>query len=149
MARNLKNAQLGKPIAASAISWSTSAGSISPAGVFTAGTTGGLHTVRAAVGDHEAIAEIRVSTDVRQDGREDKHNKTIPGKQIIRWRGAVPAQKWSNFYMKVLRLFSTSPSLKLEVAFEIDVDRDQAQAKVNEIRSGLMELGLADSGLLS
>ncbi|MFO0966106.1 MAG: DUF499 domain-containing protein [Gemmataceae bacterium] len=137
--------QYGKPMTAPAVSWSVSAGTITSAGVYTAGKTGGLHTVRATSGDHEAIAEVRVTTegDRPDDGGGKKEVK--PGKRLIRWRGAVAAQKWTNFYMKVLTRFASSPDLKLEVSFEVPVDSDQAQSKVDETRSGLKELGMDDN----
>lgn len=54
-----------------------------------------------------------------------------------------------NFYTKVLTRFAASPDLKLEVSFEIPIDRDQAQSKADETRSGLKELGLDDNASLS
>ncbi len=44
---------------------------------------------------------------------------------------------------------AASPELKLEVSFEIPIDRDQAQSKADETRSGLKELGLDDTASLS
>src|SRR6185437_12519826 len=46
--------QYGHPLAAPVVSWSASSGSIASEGVYTAGTTEGLHTVRAKSGDREA-----------------------------------------------------------------------------------------------
>src|SRR5207249_6408502 len=114
------------------------------------GTTGGLHSVRATAGDREAIAEVRVSTEgQRPDDEGGKQDDTKPGKRLIRWRGTIPYQKWSNFYMKVLRGFASSPDLKIEVSFEVPIDSDQAQSKMEETRSGLKELGLDDTISLS
>jgi hypothetical protein len=45
----------------------------------------------------------------------------------------------------VLTRFAASKDLKPEVSFEVPVDRDHAQAKADETRSGLKELGLSDS----
>jgi hypothetical protein len=53
-----------------------------------------------------------------------------------------------NFYTKVLTRFASSPELKLEVSFEVFIDRDQAQSKADETRSGLKELGLDDTASL-
>ena len=69
--------------------------------------------------------------------------------ESLRWRGTVPPQKWMNFYTKVLTRFASSPELKLEVSFEVPIDRDQAQSKADETRSGLKELGLDDTASLS
>jgi hypothetical protein len=141
--------QYGKPIPAPTVSWSVSAGTITPAGVYTAGMTGGLHSVRATAGDHEAIAEVRVTTEADRPDDSGGKKEVKPGKRLIRWRGAVAAQKWTNFYMKVLTRFASSPDLKLEVSFEVPVDNDQAQSKVDDTRSGLKELGLDDNASLT
>jgi hypothetical protein len=142
--------QYGHPIAVPAVSWSTTSGSITPTGVFTAGTMGGLHSVRATAGDREAIAEVRVRIDQSQpNGEDDDESIEKPDKRVLRWRGTVPPQKWMNFYTKVLTRFASSPELKLEVSFEIPIDRDQAQSKVEETRSGLKELGLDDNMTVS
>jgi hypothetical protein len=137
--------QYGRPIAAPAVTWSVTAGTITNAGVYTAGTTGGSHTVRAKAGDREADAEVQVTTEA------DKESKRVirPEKRLIRWRGAVPPQKWMNFYTKLLTRFASSPDLKLEVSFEVTIDCDQAQSKADETRSGLKELGLDDSASMS
>ena len=44
-----------------------------------------------------------------------------------------------NFYTKILTRFPAPQDLKLEVSFEITLDREQAQSKVDETRSGLNE----------
>ena len=135
--------QYGHPLPAPAVAWSVSGGSITGAGVYTAGPTGGLHTVRAEAGGHEAIAEVRIRTaEPRPAG--DKEEEEKPGKRSLRWRGLVPPQQWTNFYLKVLRRFATSQGLKLEVSFEVQVDRELAQGLADETRSGLKELGLDD-----
>jgi hypothetical protein len=142
--------QYGRPFPSPAVAWSASAGTITPEGVYTAGTTGGLYTIRATAGDREAIAEIRVRTDEPQPDGDDGDEPIVkPGKRVLRWRGTVPPQKWMNFYTKVLTRFASSPELKLEVAFEVPIDHDQAQSKADETRSGLKELGLNDTASLS
>lgn len=138
--------QYGRPFPSPTVAWSASAGIITPGGVYTAGTTGGLYTVRAAAGDLEAIAEVRVRTDEpKPDGKDDGEPVVKPGKQVLRWSGTVPPQKWMNFYTKVLTRFVSSQDLRLEVSFEVPVDREQAQSKADETRFGLKELGLDDS----
>lgn len=142
--------QYGHAIAVPVVKWSVSSGNITPDGVYIAAATGGLHSVRAAVGDREAIAEVRVRIEQRQpeEGDEDAPVET-PGKRVLRWRGTVPPQKWMNFYTKVLTRFAASPELRLEVSFEIPIDREQAQSKADETRSGLKELGLQDGASLT
>ena len=115
-------------------------------GLYTAGTIAGLHTVKASSGGHEAIVEVRVKSENELRPEDDEH-VTIeekPGKRTILWQGAVPTQKWMNFYTKILTRFASSPGLKLEVSFEITLDREQAQSKIDETRAGLKELGLSE-----
>lgn len=89
----------------------------------------------------EAIAEVRISTEA------ERADSTAPGKQLIQWSGNVPPQKRMNFYTKVLSRFASSPELKLTVSFEVPAEDDQAQARTDEARAGLRELGLDDTGL--
>lgn len=131
--------QYGQPFAVPAVSWSGAGGTVTADGLFTAGDIGGVFTVKAEAGDCEAIAEIRVVT---KD--ESASAPAPPGEQIIRWRGAVPPQKWMNFYTKVLTRFASTPGLKLEIGFEVPVPHEQADTKAAETRAGLKELGLED-----
>lgn len=142
--------QYGNVYPSPAFVWSTTGGTITPEGIYTAGETAGLHTVKVLAGGQEAVVEVRVTTaehapiDTGKPKIEDK-----PGKRAIRWRGAVPPQKWMNFYTKVLSRFASSPGLKLEVSFEVVVDHEQANVKLDETRSGLKELGLSEDLSLS
>ena len=97
--------------------------------------------MKVIAGGIEALAEVRVTT---KD--EPPPPPPPPGARFIRWRGTVPPQKWMNFYTKVLSKFATSPDLKIEVNFEVKVDREQADSKAAETKTGLRELGL-DSDL--
>ncbi len=54
--------QYGDPFAVSTVQWSATGGTITDAGLFTAGSIGGVHTVRADAAGHEAIAEVRITT---------------------------------------------------------------------------------------
>ena len=138
--------QYGQPFAHAPVAWSASGGNITADGLYTADTPGGLHTVRAEAGGREASAEVRITID---DGRGDDGDgdvdKKRSGKRLIRWQGTVPPQKWMNFYTRVLTRFASSQGLVLEVSFKVSIDRDQAQSKADETRSGLKELGLDDS----
>jgi hypothetical protein len=134
--------QYGHTFAVPAATWYASSGSITSEGVYTAGETGGLHSVRAVAGNCEAIAEVQVRTDEPQpDGDDDDK----PGKRVLRWRGTVPTQKWVNFYTKVLTRLAGSPELKVEVLFEVPLDRCQVESKAVETRGGLKELGLEEN----
>ena len=47
--------------------------------------------------------------------------------------------------MKVLTRFASSPELKLEVSFEVRIEREQAEGKIQETCAGLKELGWDDN----
>jgi hypothetical protein len=128
--------------------WSASGGSITPDGLFTAGETPGLHAIRAKATGLEAAAEVRLRTEKASEddsGRDEDGGRP----KSIRWSGAVPPQKWMNFYQKVLSRFATVPGLQLEVRFEVPADDEQGRTKADEARAGLRELGLDEAVDLS
>ena len=131
--------QYGQPIATGEVQWSATGGAIDSHGLFTAGEHGGAFTAKAFAGGTEAFAEIRITTS------EEAPPEPPPGERYVRWRGAVPPQKWMNFYTKVLTKYATMPDLKLEVSFEVKVDREQAEAKAADTKSSLRELGLDEN----
>ena len=98
--------QYGQPFAAPAVTWSATGGTVTAEGLFTAGQTGGLYTVRAEAAGHEAHGR---GADHDQ-GRAARRHRHRLAKQMIRWRGTVPPQKWMNFYTKVLTRFASTPA---------------------------------------
>ena len=132
--------QYAEPFAIDGVTWSATIGTVTPQGLFTAGSTGGLETVKAQIGACETLAEVRIIAE--HETPPPVH--ATPGEQFIRWRGTVPSQKWMNFYTKVLSKFANAQGLKIEVNFEVKVDQEHADAKASETRSGLKELGLGD-----
>ncbi|WP_437483908.1 DUF499 domain-containing protein [Sorangium sp. So ce1014] len=62
----------------------------------------------------------------------------------FRWEGAVPWQKWTQFYNKVVSRFSTK-GLKLRVVVEVAPPNGIAEQDLQETRTALKELGLADA----
>ena len=136
--------QYGQPFAIEKVTWSATGGTIDGKGMYTSGDHGGVFTVKAVAGGVEALAEVRITTSADPVPEPPPQ----PGVRRVRWRGAVPPQKWMNFYTKVLTRLASSPDLKLEVSFEATVDNDQAQGKLDDTRSGLKELGLDDGASL-
>ena len=55
------------------------------------------------------------------------------GERRLHCRGTVPPQ------------YATSPDLRLEVSFDVKLEQSQADAKANETKSALRELGLDDN----
>lgn len=137
--------QYGQPFTAPSPQWTATGGTVTD-GLYLSSQTGptGLFTVRAEVNGLEAIAEVRVlaaSDDARDDDSKDNDE---PRSRVLQWQGDVPPQKWMNFYTKVLSRFASTQGLKLKVTFEVPAEGDQGQAKADEARSGLRELGLDD-----
>jgi hypothetical protein len=62
----------------------------------------------------------------------------------LAWEGDIPAQKWGNFYMKVLARFANTHSLKLHVRAEITNPQGISSQKTDELKAALRELGLSD-----
>ncbi|NLX95203.1 MAG: hypothetical protein GXY83_03400 [Rhodopirellula sp.] len=135
--------QYNQPFPTPAVQWSAKGGAVTNEGVFTAGDTGGVYSVHAQASGLEAVAEVRIVT------KDTPPPPPPPGKRTVSWHGDVPPQKWMNFYTKVLTRFTSSPGLKLEVSFQVPLEPDQADSKVDEARSGLKELGLDDTVQMS
>ena len=62
----------------------------------------------------------------------------------LNWTGEVPAQKWMNFYTKVLSRFATSTGLRLTVSIEVSPNDGVSNQRVEETKTALRELGLVD-----
>lgn len=63
----------------------------------------------------------------------------------LAWSGEIPAQKWMNFYTKVLSRFSALRGLNLSVRFEIKPDGGVSKQRIEETKTALRELGLNDN----
>ena len=57
----------------------------------------------------------------------------------------MPAQKWMNFYTKVLSRFATGEGMKLTVTVDVTPTGGVAKSKVDETRVALRELGLPET----
>lgn len=62
----------------------------------------------------------------------------------LSWSGEVPAQKWMNFYTKVLTKLGVGSGLKLTVKVEFNPEAGVSGHKRDEVRGALRELGLDD-----
>ncbi len=60
----------------------------------------------------------------------------------ISWSGEVPAQKWMNFYTKVVSKFATGQGVRLKVTFEATPEGGVSKQKLEETRAAIRELGL-------
>lgn len=66
------------------------------------------------------------------------------GSSGVGWRGEVPAQKWMNFYTRVLTKLGIGEGLKLTVSVEYKSESGTSKQKVDDVKSVLRELGLND-----
>ncbi|MBN8644244.1 MAG: ATP-binding protein [Planctomycetes bacterium] len=133
--------QYGEPVEVGTPSWSATGGAIDATGKFVAGAEAGVFGVSARCGSVEGTAQVRVR--VREKSATEA-NATNTASQMLLWTGEVPAQKWMNFYTKVLTRFASTPGLKLRVTFEAPADNAHAKGKADEARAALRELGLDD-----
>ena len=117
------------------VSWESSGGKIDDGGFFVAESVGS-YTVRAKVEEREATAEVEVT--------KEPPPPTPPPERGITWSGKVPAQKWMNFYTKVVARFVSAPGLELEVQLVVPPSDGVTEAKADEARSALRELGLSE-----
>jgi hypothetical protein len=62
----------------------------------------------------------------------------------FQWSGELPAQKWMNFYTKVLSRFATGDGMKLTVTVDVTPKAGIPKSKVDETRVALRELGLPE-----
>lgn len=62
----------------------------------------------------------------------------------LTWSGDIPAQKWMNFYTKVLSKFAAGMGLKLTLKVEVSSEAGVPTQKVEETKVALRELGLTD-----
>ena len=60
------------------------------------------------------------------------------------WSGDIPAQKWSNYYMKVLTRFVSNNEVKLTLQVEIRNSVGISAYQVEEMKAVLRELGVGD-----
>jgi hypothetical protein len=77
---------------------------------------------------------------------EEKGKRPVAGQpetlKGFRWAGEVPAQKWMNFYTRVLAKFSAAKGMKLTVKVEIAPEGGVSKQKIDETKKALGELGL-------
>ncbi len=59
--------------------------------------------------------------------------------------GDVPAQKWMNFYTKILSRFAATSGLKLSIQVEISPPDGLSKQALEETRNALRKLGLDDN----
>ena len=131
--------QYDQPFESGPVTWSATGGEISDRGEFTASDDPGAFAVTAIAGGIDSSVQVRVT---KESEPGPGPGPTPPGKSVIRWSGTVPAQKWMNFYTKVVSRHAANPNLRLTVSFEVSVDEGEASAREQEALTAIRELGL-------
>ena len=124
--------QHDRPVKCDSVAWSSTGGSIDQKGVFTSSESG-TYTVRATAGALEGTAMATVQ------------DRPPPESKGLRWRGTLPHQKWNLYYLRVLSKLSSVPGLKVEINFSVPPGDAVTDAKFEEIKAALRELGLPDN----
>jgi hypothetical protein len=133
--------QHGRPMNVSGVKWSATGGDIDDKGGFKATGEEGEYVVEAVVDDIQARATLRISS---KETPQPPPLPEPPKQKTLRWTGEVPAQKWMNFYTKVLAKYATAGNLKLSVSFEAAPEGGVQAQKMDETKADLRELGLND-----
>ena len=134
--------QHGRPMAVPKIAWNAKGGPIDDKGGFAAGREEGEFLVEAVAGDVRVQTTVIIAKkDVVPPPPPPPPPTEIKG---LRWSGEVPAQKWMNFYTKVLAKYATTGGLKVHVTFEVAPDGGLLPQRAEETKALLRELGLDD-----
>jgi hypothetical protein len=132
--------QFGRDFETGKLEWSATGGEIGNNGVYKAGVDEGNFLVTAKSGKVSGDATVSIGKEEEKPGTKSSTEKT--GK--LTWSGEVPAQKWMNFYTKVLTRFVKGGDLKINVSFEASPKEGISDQQVEETKASLHELGLKD-----
>lgn len=133
--------QRGQTINPKYIVWAAEGADIDQQGNLTASSDEGEVVVK-VIADHlstEAVVSIKRGA---KPAKLKPDGSMAPVMSRLTWSGLIPAQKWMNFYTRVLSRFATGFDLKLNIQFE--VRGDISKQKVDETRAALSEMGLDD-----
>jgi len=131
--------QHGQPMPVSGVAWMAQGGDVDQDGNFKAGPDEGEFLVEASVDGLRGQAKVNICKAPVPTAPPAPEN--IRG---LRWSGQVPAQKWMNFYTKVLARYATTGGLELTVSFEVTPEEGLPEHHVEETKSRLRDLGLDD-----
>jgi hypothetical protein len=133
--------QFGRDFTLIDLEWSATGGEIGKDGVYTSGNGEGNFLVTAKSG--RIIGEATMSVAKEPEVRKPPPQPDKPGS--LAWSGEVPAQKWMNFYTKVLTRFVKTGNLKISVSFDTSSGGGLSDQQIEETKAALRELGLDDS----
>jgi hypothetical protein len=145
-----------QPIAVAGLQWRLAGdpcGTISADGVFRAGDAPGTARVQASAEGVQAEGGITVASATAAvagggSGREGAGTPGVPATPTevrLSWSGVIPPTKWTTFYTKVLTKIAQRPGVSITVSFSAPLPPAEAEAKRNELQTGLRDLGMDDS----
>jgi hypothetical protein len=132
--------QHGRDIDAGPVAWTATGGAVDADGVFLAGPDEGSFLLTATAGGVRGTASVTVA----RPGAPPPKPPVAKEPSSLCWEGRVPAQKWMNFYTKVLSRFTASKELRLTVRFDLEAEGPISRQKIEETKVALRELGLED-----
>ncbi|NLF16009.1 MAG: DUF499 domain-containing protein [Lentisphaerae bacterium] len=134
--------QFGKDMAiAGPVAWTATGGSVDDQGVLQVTGGEGNYIVTANVGGVTGRAEVTIAV----DDHTQPPPPAPPRDASLRWSGEIPAQKWMNFYTKVLTKLVASGGLKITVSVQASPAGGLADRQVEDVKTALRGLGLNDS----
>lgn len=134
--------QHGNDIKVDDATWKATGGLFVETDVYQAGKDEGNYVITVSSGAVSATAQVVISSEEKPPVPPPAPAGT--GMTKLSWIGEVPAQKWMNFYTKVLSKFAGGRGLKLTVKVEVTQDAGISAQQVEETKVALRELGLKD-----
>lgn len=131
--------QFGHDMHLDETTWSASGGEIDARGTYSAAEDPGDYVVTATSGGLNGSAHVWVGV---QPAAGSTTGAPDVGPGQLRWFGEIPAQKWMQFYTKVLARFVGSEGLRLEVKVSVAPEGGVSRQQADEVKAALRELGL-------
>jgi hypothetical protein len=104
-------------------------------------------SVRDGPGAYHVAGDETPAVHPAQPGRAaqaGEHAERPAAATVLTWSGDVPAQKWVNFYMKVLTKLAATHTMQLSLHVQASGASGISQQKADEVSSALRELGMDD-----
>lgn len=129
--------QHGQEMPTERAQWSAAGGQISASGVYTAGGVEGQFTITATCGGIAQSALVTIAAGAAPPPPPPPSRTTR-----LSWTGEVPAQKWMNFYTRVLTRFVQRGGLRITLTIDVNDPAGLPQQAVDDTIVALRELGL-------
>ena len=129
--------QQGQDFPLTNLVWSATGGAIDGDGIYLAGNDDGSFTATVVSDNITGMATCIVGKEIVPPPPPLEKKKLV-------WAGEVPAQKWMNFYTKVLSKHVGNGAMKITMNIEITPDGGLSPQKIEETKAALRELGLSD-----